>query len=78
MDEATASLDTTIEAAIIKEVRNLNITLLMVAHRLETIRQCDNIYVIEHGQIIQQGNHDSLMTDKDGLYYQLQTYGNND
>ena len=78
MDEATSTLDIATEAAIMKEIRNLGITLLMVAHRLETVRQCDTIYVIDQGKVIQQGSHDSLMADVNGLYYQLNTYGNND
>ena len=77
MDEATATLDITTEAAIMKEIRNLGITLLMVAHRLETVRHCDTIYVIDQGKIIQQGSHANLMADTNGLYYQLNTYGNN-
>lgn len=78
MDEATATLDITTEAAIIQNVRQLGITLLMIAHRLETVRQCDTIYVIEHGHVIQHGSHDHLMADTQGLYYQLNTYGHDD
>ena len=78
MDEATATLDITTEAAIIQNVRQLGITLLMIAHRLETVRQCDTIYVIQHGQVIQHGSHDQLMADVQGLYHQLCTYGNDD
>ena len=78
MDEATATLDITTEAAIIKSVNELGITLLMVAHRLETVRQCDTIYVIDYGHVIQHGTHDSLMADTNGFYYQLNTYGNDD
>ena len=76
MDEATATLDIKTEAAVIQSVRDLGITLLMIAHRLETVRQCDTIYVIDHGQVIQYGTHDSLMTDKNGLYFQLIKHGN--
>ena len=78
MDEATATLDITTEAAIIQNVRRLGITLLMIAHRLETVRQCDTIYVIDHGRVIQHGTHDQLMADTHGFYYQLNTYGNDD
>ena len=78
MDEATATLDITTEAAIIQSVRELGITLLMIAHRLETVRQCNTIYVINHGRVIQRGTHDQLMADTQGFYYQLNTYGNND
>ena len=78
MDEATATLNITTEAAIIQGVRELGITLLMIAHRLETMRQCDTIYVIDHGRVLQHGTHDYLMADTKGLYYQLNTYGNDD
>ena len=78
MDEATATLDITTEAPIIKSVSQLGITLMMIAHRLETVRQCDTIYVIEHGHIIQHGTHERLMADTQGFYYQLNTYGNDD
>ena len=78
MDEATATLDITTEAAIIQGVRELGITLLMIAHRLETVRQCDTIYVIDHGRVLQHGTHDHLMADTKGLYYQQNTYGNDD
>ena len=78
MDEATATLDITTEAAIIQGVRQLGITLLMIAHRLETVRQCDTIYVIDHGRVIQHGTHDTLMADTQGFYYQLNTYDHDD
>jgi len=78
MDEATATLNITTEAAIIQGVRELGITLLMIAHRLETVRQCDTIYVIDHGRVLQHGTHDYLMADTKGFYYQLNTYGNDD
>ena len=73
MDEATATLDIQTEAAIMKSIRQLGVTLLMIAHRLETVRQCGTIYVIDHGQVIQQGTHDQLMADIQGFYYQLNT-----
>jgi ABC-type bacteriocin/lantibiotic exporter with double-glycine peptidase domain len=71
MDEATATLDKKTETKVMQAVRTLGITSLMIAHRLETIRQCDTIYVIDYGQVVQQGIHDSLIGDKEGLYYQL-------
>ena len=78
LDEATATLDIATEAAIIQSVSKLGITQLMIAHRLETVRQCDTIYVIEHGHVIQHGTHDQLMADTQGLYYLLNTYGTDD
>lgn len=78
MDEATATLDIATEAPIIQGVRQLGITLLMIAHRLETVQSCDTIYVIDHGRVIQHGTHAQLMADTKGLYYQLNKYGNYD
>lgn len=75
MDEATAILDKQTEADVMQAVRSLNITSLVIAHRLETIRQCDKIYVIDYGNVVQQGTHGTLMKDKEGVYYQLNTYG---
>ncbi len=75
MDEATATLDLNIEERVISAVRRLGITLLMIAHRLETIRQCDRIYVIDYGRVVQTGTHESLMADKDGIYYKLNNNG---
>lgn len=75
MDEATATLDPPVEHNIISAVGNLGITLLMIAHRLETIRKCDQIYVINHGNVVQHGTHEQLMEDKTGMYYQLNTHG---
>lgn len=74
MDEATATLDKKTETKVMQAVRTLGITSLMIAHRLETIRQCDTIYVIDYGQVVQQGTHDSLIGDKEGLYYQLNVF----
>ena len=44
--------------------------MIIVAHRLSTIKNVDTIYVLDHGEIIEQGNHSSLI-DKHGLYYRL-------
>jgi ATP-binding cassette subfamily B protein len=73
-DEATSSLDSITEeeiTATIKDVSKLSeqITIL-IAHRLSTIRHADRIYVLEKGQIIEQGKHDDLVEEK-GLYYAM-------
>lgn len=47
-------------------------TVFVIAHRLSTIQNCDLIIVLDHGRIIESGNHDSLI-DKKGTYYQLYT-----
>ena len=73
-DEATSSLDSITEeeiTATIKDVSKLSeqITIL-IAHRLSTIRHADRIYVLEKGQIIEQGKHEDLVEEK-GLYYAM-------
>ena len=72
LDEATANIDTETEVLIqdsLEKLMNIG-TLLMVAHRLSTIRHADNIIVLSHGEIIEQGSHESLLEQK-GKYYAL-------
>lgn len=73
LDEATSSLDTQTEALIQKALRNLlsGRTSIIIAHRLSTVVDCDQIVVLEQGQILQQGSHRELITDQAGKYYQL-------
>jgi len=73
MDEGTSALDPQAETKIMKSLYDMGITLIMIAHRLETIADCDQIYVIEHGQITQHGTHDEL-GQTDGLYRNLLKY----
>ncbi|PLR87335.1 ABC transporter ATP-binding protein [Bacillus sp. V33-4] len=72
LDEATASIDTETEMKIQTALKTLlnGRTAIMIAHRLSTIREADKIFVLDHGQIIESGNHDELMQAK-GHYYQL-------
>ena len=72
LDEATANIDTETELLIQDSLeRMMNIgTMLMVAHRLSTIRHADNIIVLSHGEIKEQGNHDELIA-RGGRYYEL-------
>ena len=56
-----------------KNLYGMGITLIIIAHRLETIADCDQIYVVEHGHIIQHGTHDEL-SQMDGLYRNLLKY----
>ena len=75
MDEATSALDKKMEEGVMQSIYGLGVTLLMIAHRLETIQQCDRIYVMDYGEIVQSGTHESLMADKEGIYYHLNSYG---
>ena len=70
MDEGTSALDPKTEAKVMEHLYDMGITLIMIAHRLETIALCDQIYVVEHGHITQHGNHEQLR-QTDGLYSNL-------
>lgn len=72
LDEATANIDTETEELIQQalEVVKEGRTTFVIAHRLSTIRQADRIFVLNKGNIVEQGNHDSLM-DQQGKYYHM-------
>ncbi len=74
LDEATSSIDTRTEALIEKGMDSLmrGRTVFVIAHRLSTVRNANAIIVLEHGQIIERGDHDGLIAQK-GRYYQLYT-----
>lgn len=74
LDEATSSIDSHTEALISKGMDQLmeGRTSFVIAHRLSTIRNADVIMVMDYGEIIERGNHESLM-EKQGVYYQLYT-----
>lgn len=74
LDEATANIDTETELLIqdsLEKMKNIG-TMLIVAHRLSTIQHSDNIILLSHGEIIEQGNHQELLSKK-GQYYHLYT-----
>ena len=72
LDEATSNVDTRTEKAIQDAMQKVmeNRTSIVIAHRLSTIRDADIIVVMDHGQIVEQGNHDALLAKK-GKYYDL-------
>ena len=74
LDEATANIDTETELLIqdsLEKMKNIG-TMLIVAHRLSTIQHADNIILLSHGQIVEQGTHQQLLQKK-GKYHQLYT-----
>ena len=72
LDEATSSVDNETEAAIQRslDILKKNRTVIVIAHRLSTVRNADIIYVLENGSVVESGNHDSLL-DIEGVYSKL-------
>lgn len=65
LDEATSALDNLTEQVVMEAISNLGsgITIILIAHRLSTVRQCDQIYLLEHGEIKDSGTYDQLITN---------------
>ncbi len=75
LDEATAAMDTKTERTIQNALTNLtrNKTTIMIAHRLSTLRDVDELIVIEHGRVVERGTHSSLLKIENGVYNRLFT-----
>jgi ABC transporter fused permease/ATP-binding protein len=73
LDEATSALDAESEHLVQEALDRLmkSRTTLVIAHRLSTVRNADRVLVIQTGRIVQSGNHESLMNDREGMYFKL-------
>ena len=73
LDEATSNLDTASESLVQVALQRLmhGRTTVIIAHRLATVKDADQIFVVSSGQIVQQGRHEELARDHAGLYFKL-------
>ena len=71
LDEATSALDNESEMQIQKAIENLRgqITILVIAHRLSTVMDCDKLFVLENGRIVESGAPSELLEDKQSYFY---------
>ena len=77
LDEATSALDVETEEQVRERVQRLHgtVTLIVIAHRMSTIKSCDYVYVLDHGRLVEEGAYDTLMGDSASVLHRLATAG---